>query len=281
MTTTEAQSKIDALRKKLHHLNEAYYVNNVSEVSDYEFDMFMKELQDLEAAFPQFDDQNSPTKRVGGDITKKFDSVAHEFPMLSLSNSYSQEEISDWETRLRKLVDGDIEFVCELKYDGVAIGIKYENGEMVRAVTRGDGEKGENVTANVRTIRAVPLKLKPGNYPASFEIRGEIFMPHKVFEQLNAEKAEAGEPLLANPRNTASGTLKQQDSKAVAARSLDCFLYGLYSRETIAATHFESISKAGEWGFKIPFVQQNFIKRCKSNAEIMEFITYWDKAPRG
>lgn len=278
MTTTEAQSKIDALRKKLHHLNEAYYVNNVSEVSDYEFDMFMKELQDLEAAFPQFDDQNSPTKRVGGDITKKFDSVAHEFPMLSLSNSYSQEEIADWETRLRKLVDGDIEFVCELKYDGVAIGIKYENGEMVRAVTRGDGEKGENVTANVRTIRAVPLKLKPGNYPASFEIRGEIFMPHKVFEQLNAEKAEAGEPLLANPRNTASGTLKQQDSKAVAARSLDCFLYGLYSRETIAATHFESISKAGEWGFKIPFVQQNFIKRCKSNAEIMEFITYWDKA---
>ncbi|MFN6015921.1 MAG: NAD-dependent DNA ligase LigA, partial [Flavobacteriales bacterium] len=208
--------------------------------------------------------------------TKKFETVVHRFPMLSLSNTYSEEEIIDWENRLKKMSEGPIEYVCELKYDGVAIGIRYENGILTRAITRGDGTQGEDVTTNVKTIRTVPLQLK-GDFPADFEIRGEIFMPLASFTKLNAEREENGEPLFANPRNTASGTLKMQDSKIVAERGLDSYLYGVYGTDLPSSGHFESVEKAGEWGFKVPQTKDRFIERTNSIEGIMDYIHYWDK----
>jgi DNA ligase (NAD+) len=251
-------------------------VESNPEISDYDFDMLLLKLQELEKQFPHFAFANSPTKRVGGDITKKFETVTHRFPMLSLSNSYSEEEIVEWVTRLKKIIEEEIEYVCELKYDGVAIGIRYENGELTRAVTRGDGEKGEDVTNNVRTIRSVPLKLK-GDFPSDFEIRGEIFMPQMQFQKLNAEREEIGEARFANPRNTASGTLKLQDSKLVAERSLDSYLYGLYGANHNLKGHFEAVKEAGNWGFKIPQQNNRFIEKTNSIEGIMDFIHYWDK----
>ncbi len=220
---------------------------------------------------------NSPTKRVGGDITKKFQTVVHEYPMLSLSNTYSEEEIVDWENRIFKLSDKTPTYVCELKYDGVAIGIRYEKGELVQAVTRGDGTKGEDVTTNVRTIRTIPLKLR-GDYPEKFEIRGEIFFPISNFLKLNEQKAELGEDVYANPRNTASGTLKSLNSAVVAERGLDCYLYGVYGERLLAQSHTEAVEKAGTWGFQIPSVSKKMIAKCNSIDEIMDFIHYWDKA---
>ena len=276
MNAEQAKIEIERLSDLLNRHNYLYYVESNPEISDYEFDMLLLKLQELEKEFPQFASENSPTKRVGGDITKKFETIVHRFPMLSLSNSYSEEEITDWENRIKKTIDEDIEFVCELKYDGVAIGIQYENGELVRAVTRGDGEKGEDITNNVRTIRSIPLKLK-GDFPADFEIRGEIFMPQKQFQKLNAEREEIGETLFANPRNTASGTLKLQDSKIVSDRGLDSYLYGLYGVNHNLNGHFEAVSKAGNWGFKVPLEKNRFIERTNSIEGIMDFIHYWDK----
>jgi DNA ligase (NAD+) len=275
MNLNDAKSRIDVLIDQINTHNDNYYVFNNPTISDYDFDMLLEELQKLEIQFPEFAYDYSPTKRVGGDITKKFETVVHTFPMLSLSNSYSREEIIEWENRLKKLVDGELEYVCELKYDGVAIGIRYENGILSRAVTRGDGTQGENVTTNVKTIRTVPLKLK-GDFPDDFEIRGEIFFPLENFNQLNKEREEIGEPTFANPRNSASGTLKSQDSKVVAERGLDCYLYGVYGNDIDSPGHFEAVEKAGTWGFKIPPAKNRYIQKVNSIQGIMDFIEFWE-----
>jgi DNA ligase (NAD+) len=271
------KTEIDRLVNELNHHNRLYYIQNNPIISDIEFDQLLKKLEQLEKEYPEYASENSPTKRVGGDLTKKFTAVAHRYPMLSLSNTYSEEEIEEWENRIKKSIDEEISYVCELKYDGVAIGIRYENGAMTAAVTRGDGEKGELVTTNVRTIRTIPLQLQ-NDFPPDFEIRGEIFMPHEQFEALNQEREEAGEALYANPRNTASGTLKSLDSKVVADRKLDCYLYGLYGLSDLQAGHFESVLKAKEWGFRIPPPEKRFIEKTSSIQGIMEFIHYWNEA---
>jgi DNA ligase (NAD+) len=245
-------------------------------ISDYDFDMLLEELQKLEIEHPEFAFDDSPTKRVGGDITKDFETVKHKYPMLSLGNSYSKEEIQDFESRIKKEIETDLEFICELKYDGVAIGISYKNGKIQRAVTRGDGTQGDDVTANVKTIRSVPLQLKGSDYPSEFEIRGEIFLPKDVFAQLNEQRAEVGEDLYANARNTASGTVKMQDSGLVAKRRLDCFLYFVLGQDLPFKSHYDSIQKAGEWGFKVPTEKMKSIKKCNSIDEVFEFINYWD-----
>ena len=276
MNKDEAKEEILRLSKEINYHNHLYYVESNPQISDYEFDKLLEKLQELEKQFPEFAFESSPTKRVGGDITKKFQTVAHTFPMLSLSNTYSEEEILEWENRIKKLEDGAIEYVCELKYDGVAIGIRYENGFLTRAVTRGDGTQGEEITANVRTIRTIPLQLR-GDFPQDFEIRGEIFMPLASFLKLNAEREENGEQLFANPRNTASGTLKMQDSKVVSERNLDSYLYGIYGNNLAFEGHFETVQKAGEWGFKIPLQQSRMIEKTDSAEGIMNFIHFWDK----
>jgi DNA ligase (NAD+) len=276
MNKEEAAKRIEKLSKELNHYNHQYYIENVSEVSDFEYDQRLRELQDLENQFPELAYSNSPTKRVGGDITKKFQTVKHEYPMLSLSNTYSEEEIVEWENRVKKLVEGKVNYVCELKYDGVAIGIRYEKGAFMQAITRGDGTQGEDVSANVKTIRTIPLNLK-GNYPDLFEIRGEIFFPLEAFNALNQSREENGEELFANPRNSAAGTLKLQDSSVVAERGLDCFLYGVYGKDLPAEGHYKSVLNAGEWGFKIPTPEKKYLKKTDSIEGIMEFIHYWDK----
>ena len=276
MNKSEIKERIEELSASLRQHNYNYYVLSAPTISDYDFDHLLKELEQLEVAHPEFAEENSPTKRVGGDITKKFDTVTHEYPMLSLSNSYSQEEIVEWENRIHKLSATTPTYVCELKYDGVAIGIRYENGKLKQAVTRGDGTKGEDVTTNVRTIKTIPLQLK-GNYPEKFEIRGEIFFPLKNFNRLNELKEELGEDLYANPRNTASGTLKLQNSAVVAERGLDCYLYGVYGENLAAQSHSEAVTNAGDWGFKTPDPTKNMITTCTSIDEIMTFINYWDK----
>jgi DNA ligase (NAD+) len=275
MTKEDAKNRIDRLVKELNHHNFMYYVKAMPEISDFEFDQLLDELAKLETEFPEFADVNSPTQRVGGDISKEFPVIKHKYPMLSLSNSYSEDEIRDFEARLKKLTDGEVEYVCELKYDGVAIGITYEKGKLIRAVTRGDGEQGEEITANVRTVKSVPLQLN-GDFPDEFEIRGEIFFPRKNFDKLNEERVAAGEPLYANPRNTAAGTLKNQDSRIVAKRGLDCYLYGVYGENLNFKNHFQSIKKAGDWGFKIPPAEKKFIRICNTIDEIMDFIHFWD-----
>ncbi len=272
----EAQEKISKLTTELRQHNHNYYVLSRPTITDFDFDQLLNELQELETQFPEFADDNSPTKRVGGDITKNFETVVHKRPMLSLGNSYSFEEIADFETRISKSIDHELEYVCELKYDGVAISITYKEGELWRAVTRGDGTKGEDITANVKTIRSIPLKLKEGDYPKEFEIRGEIFFPRKNFDRLNQQREQQGEPLYMNPRNTASGTLKNQDSSVVAARGLDCFLYYVFADDNQDTTHYDSLVKAKEWGFKVPDPAQHFVKRCNTINEIREFIEYWD-----
>lgn len=276
MTTQEAKNRIQILTQALNHHNYLYYVKSTPEISDYDFDVMLRELGDLETLFSDLADENSPTKRVGGDITKKFPSVTHRYPMLSLSNTYSKEEIIDWENRLKKLVGSALEYVCELKYDGVAIGIRYENGKLTQALTRGDGQKGEEVTANVRTIKTIPLQLK-NDFPQDFEIRGEIVFPLKNFNHLNKKREALGEPLFANPRNTASGTLKMQDSSIVAERGLDCFLYGIYGVNELTNGHFETVQKANNWGFKTPSFSLRYIEKCNSIDGIMGFIQYWDE----
>lgn len=272
----DIQTQIETLTKELQQANYQYYVLDNSIMSDYDFDMKLKELQRLEEENPLFANENSPTKRVGGTVTKKFKSVIHDIPMLSLANTYSKEELEEWEERNRKLTDQKIEYICELKYDGVAIGIKYKNGNLYQAVTRGDGKKGEEVTANVRTIRTVPLKLK-GDFPEELEIRGEIFFPLKAFEKLNQEREDIGEELFKNPRNTASGTVKMQDSAVVASRGLDCMLYGVYEKNKLFASHSDSVKGASTWGLKTPDFDKRYIQKCENIDGIMEFINHWDE----
>lgn len=269
-----SKQRIEQLTQLLQDYNYNYYVLDNSIVSDFEFDTLLKELQNLEEKYPELASSNSPTKRVGGDVTKKFEQVTHKYPMLSLSNSYSKEDIVDFETRIKKLTNDEIEYVCELKYDGVAIGIQYIDGVFHQAVTRGDGTKGENVSTNVKTIKTIPLKLR-GDYPQDFEIRGEIFFPLDNFEKLNKLRLENDEPLYANPRNTASGTLKSLDSSIAAERGLDCFLYGIYGENIEVDNHYDLVKKAGEWGFKIPLEKNNYIKKTSSIEGILEYIDYW------
>ena len=276
MNAQEAKEEILRLSSLINHHNYLYYVKSEPEISDYDFDMLLKKLVELENTHPQFAFDNSPTKRVGGDLTKKFVTVQHRYPMLSLSNTYSEEEIREWEARIKKTTDEPLQFVCELKYDGVAVGIRYEKGQLTRAVTRGDGSQGEDITTNVKTIRTIPLSLT-GNFPDDFEIRGEIFMPLQSFKRLNEEREDIGEPVFANPRNTASGTLKLQDSKIVAERTLDSFLYGVYGDDLQLNGHFESVQAAGSWGFKVPTSENNFIVRTDSIAGIMYFIHFWNE----
>ena len=277
MTKEEAKNRIETLSQILREHNHRYYVLSESTVSDYDFDMLLEELQKLEEDFPELAYEDSPTKRVGGELTKNFTTVKHKYRMLSLGNSYSKEDIEDFETRIKKLVENELEYICELKYDGVAIGITYKNGKLVQAITRGDGVQGDDITTNVKTIRSIPLQLKGNDYPEEFEIRGELFYPKDVFEALNKEREEQGEDLYANARNTASGTLKMQDSGVVAKRRLDCYLYFVLGEKLPFTTHFESIQKAGDWGFKIPTEKFKFIKKCKTIDEIFEFINHWDK----
>ena len=263
--------RMSELTKELDYHSHKYYVENAPEISDFEFDALLRELQELESRYPDAADPNSPTQRVGCDLTSEFDSVEHRYPMQSLSNTYSEEELGEWVERVVKEV-GDMEFVCELKFDGTAISLTYENGALSRAVTRGDGRRGDDVTRNVRTIGSVPLRLQGDDYPALFEIRGEIFMPYASFDRLNAEREAAGEPLLANPRNAAAGTLKQLSSQVVAHRGLDCTLYHLAGDKLPYTTHMESLMAARRWGFKI----SDNIKICRSRREVEEFIRYWD-----
>lgn len=273
MTKEEAKKKIEKLSKELEEHNHRYYVLAQPSISDYDFDRMLEDLIKLEKQFPEFLRTDSPSQRVGGALTKEFKTVKHDHPFLSLSNSYSKEDLSDFDERVRKGVAGPIEYICELKYDGVAIGLKYEAGKLVQAVTRGDGEQGDDITTNAKTIRSIPLKLTSTDHPGKFEIRGEVFMPRKVFDAINREKAEAGEALLANPRNSAAGTLKMQDSAVVASRKLDCFMYMLYGKELPFKNHYESLKEAKKWGFKVP----GYIAKCKTLEEVYEFIDQWDK----
>ncbi|MGB5647048.1 MAG: NAD-dependent DNA ligase LigA, partial [Muriicola sp.] len=266
------EEQIKRLREELHEHNYNYYVLDAPVISDYEFDIKLKELQKLEEAHPEFSDASSPTMRVGGTVTKNFNTLVHEQRMYSLDNSYSKEELLEWEQRLkRNLGDIPILFTCELKYDGASISLSYENGSLVRALTRGDGFQGDEVTANVKTIRSVPLQLR-GDYPSKFDIRGEIILPLEGFEKMNEERINNGEDPYMNPRNTASGSLKLQDSTLVAERPLDCLLYALVGRALPAGTHFELLKKARSWGFKIPMEA----KLCSSMEEVVSFLEYWD-----
>ncbi|MBT8303109.1 MAG: NAD-dependent DNA ligase LigA [Bacteroidia bacterium] len=267
------KEKIELLRKELREHNHRYYVLDDPTISDYEFDIMLKELQELETQHPELYDANSPTLRVGGEVTKNFETVVHEYRMHSLDNSYSKEDLLDWENRIRKQIDGDIQYTCELKYDGASISLSYENGELLKAVTRGDGFQGDDVTTNIKTIRSVPLKLK-GDYPQKFHIRGEIVLPFDGFNKMNEERLAAGEELYRNPRNTASGSLKLQDSQEVAKRPLECLPYGLIGRNLGIQTQFEGLEKARHWGFKIP----DEAKLFDSMEGVFEFIEHWDKA---
>jgi DNA ligase (NAD+) len=269
---TKDQRKIEELREELRQHNYSYYVLDKPVISDYEFDMKLKELQKLEAEHPEFSDPNSPTKRVGGEITKNFNTVVHKNRMYSLDNSYSREEVVEWESRVHKLLGREeVEYTCELKYDGASINLLFERGRLVRAVTRGDGVQGDDVTANVKTIRSIPLVLG-GNDDLDFEIRGEIILPLDGFARMNRERVEAGEDPYRNPRNTASGSLKLQDSAEVADRPLDCLFYQLVADRMPFKTHYESLKYASEQGFKVP----DTIKLCKSTWEIFAFLDFWD-----
>ena len=267
------EQTIKELRQALNTHNYKYYVENAPEISDFEYDKMLRELQDLETLYPEFQDVNSPTMRVGSDLTNSFRSVKHSFPMLSLSNTYSLEELHEWISKVEQEISHP-EYVCELKFDGTAISLCYENGQLLRAVTRGDGEVGDDVTENVRTIRTVPLTLQGTDYPAYFEIRGEIFMPYSSFDKLNAEREQQGEQLFANPRNAAAGTLKQQQSQVVAKRGLDCTLYQLAGKNLGFTSHSESLDASRRWGFKI----SSHAALCHDFSQIEEFIKHWDEA---
>lgn len=265
------QDRIVFLRSELQQHNHNYYVLDKPTISDFEFDMLLNELIELENQHPEYYDSNSPSQRVGGDLIKSFDTVAHEYRMLSLGNTYSADELIDFDKRITKLVETDIEYVCELKYDGVSISLKYENGELIQALTRGNGTHGDDVTVNVKTINSIPLKLK-GDFPNKFEIRGEIFLPHKGFEQMNEKRAIDDLEPFANPRNAASGSMKMQDSKEVAKRPLDCYLYYLLGKELPSNVHYDNLQCAKKWGFKIP----DEIQVCSSIDKVISFVNYWD-----
>lgn len=272
---SNVQQKIEELTQQLHEYNYQYYVLALPSVSDYEFDQKLKELELLEAQFPEFADPNSPTQKVGGQVSEKFATVLHQWPMLSLGNTYSEKDLIDFDTRVRKVVGDQVQYVCELKFDGVSISITYENGELLRAVTRGDGIQGDDVTANVKTIRKIPHTLKSSqSFPDKFEIRGEIFMHKAAFDKLNEKRRDLGEQTYANPRNFASGTLKLLNSNEVARRPLDCFLYFLYAedRNSLFSNHWESLHAVKKWGFQV----SDDSKLCGNIQEVIEFVHHWD-----
>lgn len=266
------KDKIEELRTTLHQHNYNYYVLNAPEISDMEFDRMMHELQKLEEDHPEYYDENSPSVRVGSDLNKNFTQISHKYPMLSLANTYSEEEVADFYDRVYKALNEGFEICCELKYDGTSISLTYENGKLIRAVTRGDGEKGDDVTDNVKTIRTIPLVLHGNTYPPSFEIRGEILMPWTVFEELNKEREAREELLFANPRNAASGTLKLQNSSIVASRKLDAYLYYMLGDNLPHSGHYENLQEAAKWGFKI----SEATRKCSSLEEVFQFINYWN-----
>ena len=270
----DEKQRIMQLRRELHEHNYKYYVLNQPEISDQDFDFMMHELQDLEAKHPELADPNSPTQRVGSDLNHEFQQVTHKYPMLSLANTYNEHDVAEWYDSVKRGLNGeDFEVCCEMKYDGLSISLTYVDGKLVRGVTRGDGVHGDDVTANVKTIRAIPLVLTGTGYPQEFEIRGEILMPWKVFERLNAEREAAEEPLFANPRNAASGTLKSQNSALVASRQLDSYLYYLLGEELPCDGHYENLEAARKWGFKI----SEGMKKVRTLQEIYDYINYWDK----
>jgi DNA ligase (NAD+) len=273
MDTTTAKNRIEKLSAEIEKHNHLYYVLDKPQISDFEFDKLLEELIALEKQFPALADSNSPTQRVGGAVTKTFKSVKHRYPMLSLANSYSEDDLKEFDRRVHEGMGPGavVKYVCELKFDGLSIGLTYKDGQLLQAVTRGDGVQGDEVTTNVKTIRSVPLKLK-GNYPPEFEIRGEIYMPRPEFDRINKEREEIGETPLANPRNAASGTMKMQDSKVVASRRLDCFLYNIIGEDLPFKTHFESLHAAGEWGFKV----SDKSKLVDNIEQVLKFIHYWD-----
>ncbi|MGB0523522.1 MAG: NAD-dependent DNA ligase LigA [Flammeovirgaceae bacterium] len=282
MTAKEAEKRIQILSEKLHYYNHQYYQNSISEISDFEFDQLLEELIRLEQNFPQYQKDDSPSQRVGGTITKDFPTVKHEYPMLSLGNTYNQEDLEEFDGRIRKAIGDDFEYVCELKFDGVAISLVYENGQLKRGVTRGDGVQGDEVTNNVKTIRTLPLKLQGEGFPEKFEVRGEVFMPNEQFERINAEIAQenierekAGKKpqnLLANPRNSASGTLKMQDSAVVAHRKLDCYSYDVLGENLGLENHYDAIKQIEAWGFNV----SPTYRKCADIAAVMDFIAEWE-----
>ncbi|MDP9078363.1 MAG: NAD-dependent DNA ligase LigA [Bacteroidota bacterium] len=273
MSPAEAKNRIESLSSELKQHSYNYYVLAMPTIADFDFDKKLEELIALEKQFPEFEDPDSPSQKVGGDLTKDFVNVRHRWPMLSLGNTYNEQELLDFDQRIRKAIGDNFEYVCELKFDGLSMSLTYENGVLVRAVTRGDGIQGDDVTTNVRTINTIPKRLKSGDYPDQFEIRGEVFMHLKAFERLNNERIEAGEVPYANPRNFASGTIKMQDSAEVAKRPLDCFLYFLYTEKLLFRTHWESLQAVKSWGFHT----NEHSKLCSNIEEVFSFISYWDK----
>ncbi len=277
MTVEEAQVRAEQLRETIEKHNHSYYVEAMPTISDFEYDMLLKELCSIEETFPELQTPDSPTQRVGSDIDNDFKQVAHKYPMMSLSNTYSESELTEFDQRIRKqLGDDPMEYVCELKFDGTAIVLTYVNGILTQAVTRGDGEKGDDVTANVRTIKSIPLKIQGLDVPKEFEIRGEIFMPHSSFTRLNKEREEAGDTPFANPRNAAAGTLKLLSSAEVARRGLDCFLYYMVGEKLPYDSHYENMQKAKEWGFKV----SDHMRKCTTLTEVFGFVGYWDEERR-
>lgn len=272
MDREKAFRRITDLRQELEEHNYRYYVLNQPEIEDYDFDMMMKELENLEKQFPEFDDPYSPTKRVGSDLSKAFSQVEHRYPMLSLANAYSEEEIREFDNRIRRMTGPDFEYACELKFDGSSISLLYESGKLVRAVTRGDGVKGDDVTANVKTIRSVPVRLRGNGYPENFEIRGEIVMPLLVFEELNIQREKAGESLFANPRNAAAGTLKMQNPSIVASRKLDAYFFSVMGDGLSGDGHYQNLQQAASWGFKV----SEAMELCRNIDEVMAYIHRWD-----
>jgi DNA ligase (NAD+) len=272
MKISEAKERIDRLRREINEHNYRYYVLNQPEISDFEYDILLNELETLEKKFPGLISEDSPTRRVGSDITKEFEQFEHKYPMLSLSNTYNEDELREFDSRVKKTLSSEAEYVCELKFDGASISLTYLAGKLKRAVTRGDGNKGDDVTLNVRTIRSIPLSIKGRDIPAEFVMRGEILMPRSVFNQLNEERAREGVQLFANPRNAAAGTLKLLDPKMVASRSLDCFFYFMLGEKLPYKTHFDNLKEAAGWGFKIP----DSIKLCKNINEVLKFISDWE-----
>ncbi|MCB0396946.1 MAG: NAD-dependent DNA ligase LigA [Flavobacteriales bacterium] len=272
MTTEEARHRIQDLSQQIEAHNRRYYVDANPIISDYDFDMLLEELIRLEKEFPELLKPDSPSQRVGGAITKVFETVTHRYPMRSLANTYSKEEVEAFDERIRKQIPDGVTYICELKYDGVAVSLTYENGLLTLGATRGDGNQGDDITTNLKTVRSIPIRLQ-GDFPAHFDIRGEVFMPRDAFEKLNESKEAAGEELLANPRNTTAGTLKMQDSSVVAARKLDCYLYALMGDDLPFANHYDNMMKAQDWGFKVP----GYIARCNTLDEVFDFMAKWEK----
>jgi len=274
MTPEKAKIRIDELRKALQQHNYNYYVRSEPTITDFEYDLLINELQTLESKYPHFDDENSPSRRVGSDLNREFTSYNHPYPMLSLGNSYNREELIEFDQRVSKILDKDYSYFCELKYDGVAVALTYQNGQLYRALTRGDGTRGDDVTHNIRTIRSIPLHLHGSSFPSDFEIRGEVIFPIEDFEKLNTEREKAGEPRFANPRNAASGTLKMQNSAQVALRPLDCLFYYIPGEQQLFNTQHESLDAARSWGFKVP----EYNLQATTMNEVFDFIDHWESA---